>query len=408
MKIAYFDLIGGASGDMIMAALLDAGLPEGELRQGLAGLHLPGYELGVSRVVKNGFSATQVVVDVAGDAPERHLSDLQALLDKSDLPEGIRSQAGAIFRRLAEVEADIHGVSVEQVHLHELGGVDTVVDVCAALLGLKILGVDRLVVSPVPLGGGFVQGAHGQIPLPAPATLRLLQGVPVRGRDVEAELVTPTAAVLLTQLAESFGPIPSMKLLGAGYGAGRRELPFPNLLRVLLGESAEMSGASLETLATLETNIDDLNPEIYDYLISRLLQEGALDVALSPLQMKKNRPATQVWVLCRPPDAERMLGILFAETSTLGVRKSLVERYALQRQIVPVQTEYGQVRVKLARWENGRSRAAPEYEDCRRIAAEQGIPLHLVYQAAQQASIALESDNFRDPVASTGNKRQPT
>jgi uncharacterized protein (TIGR00299 family) protein len=408
MKIAYFDLIGGASGDMIMAALLDAGLPEGELRQGLAGLRLPGYELSVSRVVKNGFSATQVVVDVAGDAPERHLSDLQAILDKSDLPEGIRSQAGAIFRRLAEVEADIHGVPIEQVHLHELGGVDTVVDVCAALLGLNILGVDRLVVSPVPLGGGFVQGAHGQIPLPAPATLRLLQGVPVSGREVEAELVTPTAAVLLTQLAESFGPIPPMRLVGCGYGAGRRDLPFPNLLRVLLGESAEMSGASLETLATLETNIDDLNPEIYDYLISRLLQEGALDVALSPLQMKKNRPATQVWVLCRPPDAKRMLGILFAETSTLGVRKSLVERYALQRQIVAVQTEYGQVRVKLARWENGRPRAAPEYEDCRRIAAEHGIPLHLVYQAAQQASIALESDNFRDPAASTGEKSQPT
>jgi uncharacterized protein (TIGR00299 family) protein len=408
MKIAYFDLIGGASGDMIMAALLDAGLPEQELRQGLAGLRLPGYEIAVSRVVKNGFSATQVAVDVSGDAPERHLSDLQAILEHSDLPEVIRSQAGAIFRRLAEVEAGIHGVPVEQVHLHELGGVDTVVDVCAALLGLKFLGVERVAASRVPLGRGFVQGAHGQIPLPAPATVRLLQGVPVSGREVDAELVTPTAAVLLTQLAESFGPIPPMRLVGCGYGAGRRELPFPNLLRILLGESAEVSGASLETLATLETNIDDLNPEIYDYLISQLLKEGALDVALSPLQMKKNRPATQVWVLCRPPDAERMMGILFAETSTLGVRKSLVERYALPRQVIPVQTEYGEVRVKLARWENGKFHAAPEYEDCRRIAAEQGIPLRLVYQAAQLASISLESDNFRGPGASTGGKSQLT
>jgi uncharacterized protein (TIGR00299 family) protein len=252
----------------------------------------------------------------------------------------------------------------------------------------------------VPLGRGFVRGAHGQIPLPAPATVRLLEGVPVRGRDVDAELVTPTAAVLLTRLAESFGPIPSMTLVSSGYGAGRRDLPFPNLLRLLLGESAEVAGATLQTLATLETNIDDLNPEIYDYLISRLLKEGALDVALSPLQMKKNRPATQVWVLCHPTDAERLMGILFAETSTLGVRKSMVERYALQRQIIPVQTVYGEVRVKLARWGNGKLRAAPEYEDCRRIASEQKIPLYLVYQTAQLAAVSLESENFRDRATS--------
>ena len=394
MRIAYFDLIGGASGDMIMAAMLDAGLPEPELRQGLASLHLPGYELSMRRVVKNGFSATQVAVSVAEDVPERHLHDLRALLEASDLPEGIRVQADAIFTRLAEVEAGIHGTAPEQVHLHELGGVDTIVDVCGALLGLKILGVERLVVSAVPLGHGFVRGAHGQIPLPAPATVQLLQGVPVVGRDVDAELVTPTAAVLLTQLAESFGPIPPMKLVAAGFGAGRRDLPFPNLLRVLLGESGVALEASLETLATLETNIDDLNPEIYDYLISRLLQEGALDVALSPLQMKKNRPATQVWVLCRPPDAERLMGILFAETSTLGVRKSLVERYALERQLIKVQTAYGEVRVKLARWSKGKLRAAPEYEDCRRIAAEREIPLLQVYQAAQQAAVSLAPDTY--------------
>ncbi len=389
MSIAYFDLIGGASGDMIMAAMLDAGLPEQELRQGLASLHLPGYKLSTCRVVKNGFSATQVTVTVAEDVPERHLHDLKAILENSDLPEGIRSQADSIFTRLAEVEAGIHGTAPEQVHLHELGGVDTIVDVCGALLGLKILGVERLVVSPVPLGHGFVHGAHGQIPLPAPATVQLLQGVPVVGRDVDAELVTPTAAVLLTQLAESFGPIPPMKLVAAGFGAGRRDLPFPNLLRVLLGESGKTLDASLETLATLETNIDDLNPEIYDYLISRLLQEGALDVSLSPLQMKKNRPATQVWVLCRPPDAERLMGILFAETSTLGVRKNMVERYALERQLITVQTIYGEVRVKLARWRKDQHRAVPEYEDCRRIAAERQIPLQQVYQAAQQAAVSL-------------------
>jgi uncharacterized protein (TIGR00299 family) protein len=407
MKIAYFDLIGGASGDMILAAMLDAGLPEKELRRGLASLRLPDYELAIRRVVKNGFSATQVAVDVSKDAPERHLGDLQTLLQDSDLPEEIRVQASAIFQRLAEVEAGIHGTSIEQVHLHELGGVDTVVDVCGALLGLKILGVERLSASTAPLGGGFVQGAHGQIPLPAPATVRLLQGVPIRGRDVEAELVTPTAAVLLTQLAESFGPIPSMRLVTSGYGAGHRDLPFPNLLRLLLGETDEVGGASLETLVTLETNIDDLNPEVYDYLIDRLLKQGALDVTLSPLQMKKNRPATQVWVLCRPPDAERMMSILFEETSTLGIRKSLVERYALERQVLPVQTIYGEVRVKLARWSQGQQRAAPEYEDCRRLAAQQGIPLHVVYQAAQLAAVSLVSENARDSTPGREKRRQP-
>jgi uncharacterized protein (DUF111 family) len=234
----------------------------------------------------------------------------------------------------------------------------------------------------------------------------LLQGVPISGRDVEAELVTPTAAVLLTQLVESFGPIPPMRLVASGYGAGRRDLAFPNLLRLLLGESAEFSDASLETLATLETNIDDLNPEIYDYLISRLLKEGALDVGLSALQMKKNRPATQVWVLCRPPDAERLMGILFAETSTLGIRKSLVERYALERRILPVQTAYGEVRVKLAYWSSGKLRAAPEYEDCRRIAAEQKIPLHQVYQAAQLAAASLGSENFPGGSISQGRENQ--
>jgi uncharacterized protein (TIGR00299 family) protein len=406
MKIAYFDLIGGASGDMIMAAMLDAGLPEQELRRGLAGLHLPGYEIKIRRVVKNGFTATQVGVEVAKDVPERHLDEIQTLVGKSDLPVEIRFQAGNIFQRLAEVEAGIHGTSVAQVHLHELGGIDTIVDVCGALLGLKILGVERLIASPVPLGRGFVQGAHGQIPLPAPATVQLLKGAPVSGRNVDAELVTPTAAVLLTELAESFGPIPSMKLLASGYGAGRRELPFPNLLRILLGESEENSGASLETLATLETNIDDLNPEIYDYLISQLLAEGALDVALSPLQMKKNRPATQVWVLCHPSDAARLMGILFSETSTLGIRKSLVERYALERQILPVQTVYGEIRVKMARWGESKLRSAPEYEDCRRIAAELNIPLIEVYQAAQLAAVSLESENFPDGATSWERNNQ--
>ena len=293
-----------------------------------------------------------------------------------------RHGSRGIFTRLAEVEAGIHGTAPEQVHLHELGGVDTIVDVCGALLGLKILGVERLVVSAVPLGHGFVRGAHGQIPLPAPATVQLLQGVPVVGRDVDAELVTPTAAVLLTQLAESFGPIPPMKLVAAGFGAGRRDLPFPNLLRVLLGESGVALEASLETLATLETNIDDLNPEIYDYLISRLLQEGALDVALSPLQMKKNRPGLLVTSLCEPGIATRLIDIVFRETTTIGIRTYEARRKTLDREFVPVETPFGEVRMKVSHMNGSVLNATPEYEDCQRIAAERGVPLKQVIAAA--------------------------
>jgi len=382
VKLAYFDCIAGASGDMILAALLDVGLPEATLRDRLAALKLDGFYLDIRRVVKNGLAATKVDVIIAEDRPERHLAEIEALVEKSDLPQGIIAQAKAIFRRLAEVEAAIHGTPVEQVHLHELGGIDTIVDVIGVLSALDALGITEIYSSPLPLGRGFVRSAHGQLPLPAPATVALLKGIPVVGSEIDRELVTPTGAALLSSLAKGFGPLPAMTLLGAGYGAGSHDLPIPNVVRVMIGEKALPGHPEGDVVALLETNIDDLNPEIYDYVMSRLFAAGALDVFLTPIQMKKNRPATLLRVICRPQDSTRLTGILFAETSTLGVREQLVTRSCLPRSSQQVNTPYGPVRIKVAHLPTGETRAAPEYEDCRRLAEAHGVPLQEVYRAA--------------------------
>lgn len=390
MKTAYFDCIAGASGDMILSALLDAGLPEATLRQQLALLRLAGFDLHCRHVQKNGFSAMKVDVAVSDDVAERHLPDIEAIVTASDLAPVIKKKAIQIFRRLGQVEAEIHGTTLEQVHLHELGGLDTIVDVVGALVGLEALGVERVVASPLPLGRGFIRGAHGQIPLPAPATVALLKNVPVVGVELEVELVTPTGAVLLSTLADSFGPMPAMTLTGVGYGAGGRDLPVPNLLRVLLGNQASPTGATTETLVMLETNIDDLNPEIYDYVMARCFEAGALDVFLLPIQMKKNRPATLLHVLCRPAEVDLLVPILFRETSTLGVRQQMVERHCLARSIQTVETPYGPVRLKIAHLGEGQTKAAPEYDDCRQLAAANGVSLRQVYRAAEQAAERLE------------------
>ena len=396
MKIAYFDCIAGASGDMILGALLDAGLPEETLREGLAALGLDGFDLRLQNVLKNGFSAKKVDVLVADQAPARQLPEIEAIVMESTLPPAIKDQAVAIFRRLGAVEATIHGTSLDQVHLHELGGIDTIVDVVGTLVGLEALGVDQVFSSPLPMGRGFVQGAHGPIPLPAPATVELLaqrssqgKGVPVVGSDLEVELVTPTGAALLTSLAVDFGPIPAMTLEAVGYGAGGRDLTIPNVLRLLLGEQTAPAVTMSQTLAMLETNIDDLNPEFYDYVMARLFAANALDVFLSPIQMKKNRPATLLRVLCQPEDVDPLMEVLFTETSTLGVRQQMVTRHCLPRSIQTVETPYGQVRVKIARRNDGWTKAAPEYDDCRQLAEEKGISLREVYRAAEQAAEGL-------------------
>ncbi len=385
MRAIYFDCIAGASGDMIIGALIDAGLPVERLREALAAIPLAGYELRADHVSKNGFGATKFDVVVHDHVHGRALSDILELISASELSDAIKTSANAIFTRIGEVEAGIHGVDLASVHLHELGGIDTIVDVVGALCGLQLLGIERVYCSPLPMGRGFVQGAHGQIPLPAPAALALLRGAPIVGSTLAFELVTPTAAALLSSLA-IFGDIPSMMLGSVGYGAGSHDLPIPNLLRVLVGEE---DGLTSESLMLLETNIDDLNPELYEYVMSRLFGARALDVYLTPIQMKKNRPAALLSVLCHPVDVDNLTSILIAETTTLGVRKSVVQRVAVPRWLAKVDTIYGPVQVKVADAGGGRRKAAPEYEACRKIAEEQGVPLRDVYRAAESASQAL-------------------
>ncbi len=385
MKIAYFDCIAGVSGDMLLGALVDAGLPVEKLREELSSLNLGGeFELKAQKVSKNGFAATKVDVDVQGPQHGRHLADIESLFNKGSLPRHIQKKATGMFRRLAEVEAGIHGKPVEEVHLHELGGVDTIVDVTGTLLGLEALGVEQVYASPLPLGRGFVKGSHGQIPLPAPATVALLKGIPVQGRPIEMELVTPTGALLLSTLCSAFGPIPAMTLTGQGYGAGGRDLPIPNLVRLLLGERSEgdARGTEIETLMLLETNLDDNSAEINGYAMEKLFAAGALDVFFTPIQMKKNRPGTLISVLCRPVNADMLEMILFRETSTLGIRHQQVERRCLERTSEIVDTPYGPVRVKVAQLPDGLSKRAPEYEDCKRAALSHGVPLRVVYAAA--------------------------
>jgi len=365
MKIAYFDCLAGASGDMILGALLDAGLSTQDLLQGINALDLSGFDLNIQTVYKNGFRATKADILIEDNVTERSLPDIEALIQNSDLPQNTKNKSISIFQRIGTAEAKIHGTPLQDVHLHELGGLDTIIDVVGTLVGLDSLGLQQVYASPLPLGRGFARGAHGAIPLPAPATLTLLEGVPVAGSDLDIELVTPTGAALLTSLAESFGPIPEMTLKATGYGAGTKDHPI------------------IETLIKLETNIDDLNPEIYEYVMTRLLEAGALDVWLSPIQMKKNRPGILLQVLSRPKDAELLTSILFSETTTLGVRKQFVERLSMPRTIQTIETPYGKVRIKIAQFQDGSIKFSPEYEDCKTLAETNNIPLIDIYKMAE-------------------------
>jgi uncharacterized protein (TIGR00299 family) protein len=384
MRIAYVDLVSGASGDMLLGGLVDAGVPFDRLQRALDALHLPGFELTREKVMRGAFAATKVDVQITDHATSRHLSDLEAVLDASALAADVRERARRIFRRMIEVEAGIHNIPVKQAHLHELGALDTIADVVGVLLGFDLLGVQEIIVSPVPLGRGTLKTSHGQMPLPAPATLALLQGAPVVGVEHTVETVTPTAAALLTELASRFGPIPAMRVSAIGYGAGGRTTPEPNIVRLLIGEASEPQSDESETLTLLETNIDNMNPEMYGYVIERLLAEGALDAYLTPVVMKKNRPGIVLSVLCRPQDEAALRALVFAETTTLGIRSQRVARYALPRTFVQVETPYGTVQVKVSRWGEA-EKAAPEYEDCRRAAQSAGVPLRQVYEAALAA-----------------------
>jgi uncharacterized protein (TIGR00299 family) protein len=384
MNVAYFDCIAGASGDMLLGSLVDAGLPMKELNSRLSMLGLGNeFELRTRKVDKNGFVATKLDVIVQDNRHGRHLAEIEEILSNSQLPKDIREKSSQMFRRLAGVEAGIHGKPIEEVHLHEVGGTDTIIDIVGTLFALDEMKVERVYASPLPLGRGFIKGAHGQIPLPAPATVALLKGIQIQGSESETELVTPTGAVLLSTLSHGFGPIPAMTLTGQGYGAGGRDLPIPNIMRVLLGEmSTATQGVEVEALILLETNIDDNSAEINGYVMEKLFEAGALDVTFTPIQMKKNRPASQISVLCTSSGVAAMENILFLETSTLGVRRQAVERSCLARVIDRVDTPYGRIRVKVAYLPDGKTKRAPEYEDCKKAALSFNVTFREVYNAA--------------------------
>lgn len=390
MKIAYFEAFAGASGNMILGALLDAGLELESLMEGLKTLPIKGYSITASRVRKRGIAGTFVEVKVESPQEERRLPEIEEIILGSLLPERVKELSLKIFRRLAEAEARVHNIPVDKVHFHEVGAVDAIVDVVGSVLGLELLGVSEVYVSPIHLGYGMVKSAHGPLPVPAPATMELVKGVPVYGWDVEAELLTPTGAAILTTLARSFGSPPPFRVERVGYGAGFWDLPFPNLLRLCIGtREEEIAGYEEDWVTVLEANIDDMNPQWFESLLERLMGAGALDVYLTPIQMKKGRPGVKLGVILEEDRIGQALDIIFSESTTIGVRAYRVRRWKLGREEIPVMTSFGEVRVKVARKGGQILNLAPEYDDCRKIARERGVPVKEVYQAALEEARRL-------------------
>jgi len=441
MRLAYLDCFSGISGDMFLGALLDAGVPAGVFQETVAALNV-GARLEVSRVARSGISASKVDVWVGdekdlprervshvhrhdhahhessagvspgsparpnlarwGDSPavvrasrpnthehaHRGLNEIRAIIRHANITPAAQQRALAIFQALGEAEAKIHNIDVEKIHFHEVGAVDAIVDIVCAAVGSLALGVDEWVCSPLNVGGGTVECAHGKFPVPSPATVELLRGAPVYSSGVNAELVTPTGAAIVKTLCKRFFPFPAMKITAAGYGAGSRDLPDqPNVVRLTIGDAVETHLAASgqipeDTVAVLEANLDDLNPQVFGYVMERLLAEGALDVFGTPVQMKKNRPGMLLTVLVRPEDASRLARLVFDETTTLGIRMREERRQTLLRRSVAVQTRWGEVRMKVASLNGSIANYAPEYEDCRRIADQQKIPLKQVMQEA--------------------------
>jgi uncharacterized protein (TIGR00299 family) protein len=384
MKIAYVDAFSGISGDMTVGALLHLGVSLETLRAELAKLPLAGYRLSQGERRLSGIRATKFDVEVDEPLSERSFRAIVHMLRESDLLPQVKDTAVRIFTVLAEAEGRVHGIAAEAVHFHEVGAVDSIVDIVGTAVGLHALGIEKVYASTLPMGRGFVPSRHGVLPIPAPATVELLKGWPVRLEDGGAEMVTPTGAAIIAALAHP-GSLAHVQLTAVGYGAGGRTLPDrPNVLRVLLGNEQETLRE--EQLLVLETNIDDLNPELYEHVMERLFAAGARDVCLIPLQMKKNRPGIMLWLLGEITDSEKLSAIIFTETSTLGIRSYAVTRTALPRESREVATAYGAVRVKLAHGPDGRVQVAPEYDDCKRVAQERDIPLKMVYEAAVYAA----------------------
>ena len=392
MKLAYLDCASGISGDMTLGALVDAGVDLADLNRAIGSLGLPGCRLVAEEVKKNGFRATQVTVEYEPEHVHRHLADILGLIDASLLSARQRESARRIFTRLAQAEAKVHGTTIDKVHFHEVGAADSIADIVGAAVGFDLLGAERIVASAVPTGSGKIRIAHGECSVPAPATAELLRGIPLAESSIECELTTPTGAAILATMVDSFGPLPSMRIAGIGCGAGQRDLDRqPNLLRLIVGESIDSTrsesddSSGADEVWVLETNLDDTSGELIGYCTSLLWDAGALDVYTTGIQMKKNRPGVKLSVLCREGEIRPVEAILFAETATLGVRRWPVSRHVLDRRPHQVQTEWGAIEGKIG-WLSGEPpRFSPEFESCRRMAAERDVPLREVYEMAKRA-----------------------
>jgi pyridinium-3,5-bisthiocarboxylic acid mononucleotide nickel chelatase len=429
MRIAYLECFSGMSGDMFLGALVDAGVPARVFEETVAALGV-GAKLEISRVVRSGISATKVDVYVDGEkelpreeywereeqhqhshqhgehshshpgetragvsAPREHshgrgLTEIREIISAAPISEGAKKTAIAIFEALGRAESKTHNTSIERVHFHEVGAADAMVDIVCAAIGAEALGVDEIICSPMNVGGGMVKCAHGTFPVPAPATVELLKDASVYSSGLQAELVTPTGAAIVKTLASRFSAFPEMKIKKSGYGAGSRDFPgHPNVVRLTIGEAASTLAAKTasETITVLEANLDDLNPQVFGYVMDRLLGEGALDAFGMPVQMKKNRPGMLLTALCKPEDASKLTQLIFTETTTLGVRRRDEMRQTLARRWESVGTPWGEVRIKIATMNGTVTNYAPEYEDCRRIAAEHHVPLKAVIQEAARA-----------------------
>jgi uncharacterized protein (TIGR00299 family) protein len=413
MRIAYLDCFSGISGDMFLGALIDAGVPARLLEETVAALNI-GARLQISKVTRSGITATKVDVLEPGAATPKHshhshdhdhphshshehtrgLKEIREIILKAAISESAKTTAIAIFEALGTAEAKIHNMEIEKVHFHEVGAVDALVDIVCAAVGAEALGVDEIVCSSLNVGGGTVKCAHGTLPVPAPATLELLKGASVYSSGVQAELVTPTGAAIVTTLVKRFGVFPEMKIEKSGYGAGTRDFPgHANVLRLTIGETQTQIAAKTlqETISVLEANLDDMNPQVFGYVLDRLLEEGALDVFGLPVQMKKNRPGMLLTVLCRQEDVSKLTDLIFKETTTLGVREREEKRRILARKWITVDTRWGNIRLKVASMNGTVTNYAPEYEDCKKIAAANHVPLKNVIQEAMQGYLSSQN-----------------
>jgi len=386
MKTLYFDCFAGASGDMILGAMVAAGVDANFLREQLSLLRVSGFNINFEIVNRSGLSATYARVETAHEHEHRHLSHIKQIIEGSDLSDSVKQRAVQIFTRLAEAEARVHNEPIEKVHFHEVGALDAIVDVVGAAICFDALQVDRFIASPLHVGSGMVKMAHGQFPIPPPAVTELLKEVPFYATEIKGELLTPTGAAIITTVCSEYGPIPQMKTQATGYGAGTREYQdFPNVLRVLVGETEGTPDTLDERLWMLETNLDDVSPQIVGHVMERVLELGALDCFFTPVQMKKNRPGVLLSVLCGANEKEAVMRLLFTETTTLGVRNYEVSRRALRRSVVRVETQYGPIDVKVAHLDGRVVNEMPEFEQCREAAARSQVPLKLVEQAARVA-----------------------